>query len=219
MITILKKTSILFVVLLVSIGNTFAGDGPHKLVIQVSTDDPRTQVIALNNAVNLQKLYGMDNVQIEIVAYGPGLGLMTKKSKQAQRVTSLAMQDITFSACANTMAKVKKKTGKEPKLLEGVQYGEDASRGVELFDMTTDSAEQADQRAHQPIVADDLRSHAAAQEQFAKSNAASGGEAAQLTSADEDERPAATGRSDSTTPCIPRQMAKRRARWLAAALE
>ena len=38
----------------------------------------------------------------------------------------------------------------------------------------------------QPIVADDLRSHAAAQEQFAKSNAASSGEAAQLSSADED---------------------------------
>ncbi len=49
----------------------------NKLVIQVSTDDARTQRIALNNAVNLQKLYGVDNIQIEIVAYGPGLGLLT----------------------------------------------------------------------------------------------------------------------------------------------
>jgi|GEM_PF-5297302 len=32
---------------------TQAGDGKNKLVIQVSTDDPRTQKIALNNAVNL----------------------------------------------------------------------------------------------------------------------------------------------------------------------
>lgn len=31
---------------------------PHKIVIQVSTDDPRTQTIALNNAVNLQKALG-----------------------------------------------------------------------------------------------------------------------------------------------------------------
>jgi intracellular sulfur oxidation DsrE/DsrF family protein len=92
----------------------------NKLVIQVSTDDPRTQKIALNNAVNLQKLYGIDNIQIEIVAYGPGLGLMTTKSKQASRVTSLALQDITFSACGNTMKGVEKKTGKMPKLLEGV---------------------------------------------------------------------------------------------------
>ena len=90
------------------------------MVIQVSTDDPRTQKIALNNAVNLQKLYGIDNVKIEIVAYGPGLGLLTTKSKQADRVKSLAVQEITFSACHNTMKGAKRKTGKMPVLLEGV---------------------------------------------------------------------------------------------------
>ena len=97
-----------------------AGEKAHKMVIQVSTNDELTQKIALNNAVNLQKLYGMDNVTIEIVAYGPGLGLLTKKSKEADRVKSLAMQNITFSACGNTMAKVEKKTGKKPQLVEGV---------------------------------------------------------------------------------------------------
>jgi intracellular sulfur oxidation DsrE/DsrF family protein len=95
-------------------------DVKHKIVIQVSTDDPRTQKIALNNAVNLQKQYGLDNIAIEIVAYGPGLGLLTKKSGQADRVESLAMQEITFSACGNTMNKVAKKTGNMPVLLEGV---------------------------------------------------------------------------------------------------
>jgi len=62
----------------------------------------------------------MDNVEIEIVAYGPGLGLLTPKNKQAARVKSLAMQNITFSACQNTMNKVKKKKGHLPKLTEGV---------------------------------------------------------------------------------------------------
>ena len=95
-------------------------DPEHKIVIQVSTDDPRTQKIALNNAVNLQKFYGVDNIAVEIVAYGPGLGLLTKKSGQADRVESLAMSDITFSACGNTMNKVAKKSGKMPVLLEGV---------------------------------------------------------------------------------------------------
>jgi len=92
----------------------------NKIVIQVSTDDPRTQKMALNNAVNLQKLYGIDDIEIEIVAYGPGLDLLTEQSSQSKRVTSLALQDITFSACGNTMKAVKKKTGKMPKLLEGV---------------------------------------------------------------------------------------------------
>jgi len=111
---------VLLVLLLAMSSFAQAGEVKNKLVIQVSTDDPRTQKIALNNAANLQKLYGMDNVVIEIVAYGPGLGLLTEKSGQASRVTSLALQDIHFSACGNTMQKVSKKTGKMPKLLEGV---------------------------------------------------------------------------------------------------
>jgi len=93
---------------------------PHKLVIQVSTDDVRTQKIALNNAANLQKLYGLDNVIIEIVVYGPGLDLLTTESALASRVQSLAVQDITFSACQNTMDAQKKKTGLLPVLLDGV---------------------------------------------------------------------------------------------------
>jgi len=101
--------------------NEVAQEKVHKVVIQVSTDDARTQKIALNNAVNLQKEYGMDNVVVEVVAYGPGLGLLTPKSDQADRVKSLAMQNITFSACGNTMRKVEKKSGKQVKLVEGVQ--------------------------------------------------------------------------------------------------
>jgi len=96
-------------------------DPAHKLVIQVNSDDPAIQKLALNNAVNVQKHYGMDNVAIEIVAYGPGLSLMTAGSQEAQRVTSLAAQDITLSACGNTIEGIKRKTGKEPVLLEGVR--------------------------------------------------------------------------------------------------
>jgi len=99
--------------------NMFAMD-MHKVVIQVSTSDPKVQNIALNNAVNLQKLYGIDNVSVEVVAYGPGLSLLTKKNKQSKRVSSLAMQDIKFSACGNTMKKVERKKGKKPILSEGV---------------------------------------------------------------------------------------------------
>lgn len=100
---------------------TAGDDAKRKIVIQVSTDDPRTQKIALNNAVNVQKALGIDNVEVEIVAYGPGLSLLTKANKQAGRVASLAMQDIKFSACGNTMKKITKKKGKAPVLVEGVK--------------------------------------------------------------------------------------------------
>ena len=110
---------LIMIIALVASSLAHASD-TKKVVIQVSTDDARTQTIALNNAVNLQKALGMDNVTVEIVAYGPGLGLLTKNSKNAARVSSLAMQNINFSACANTMAKVEKKKGKKPQLTEGV---------------------------------------------------------------------------------------------------
>jgi len=99
------------------------GFGPkHKLVIQVNTKDKLTQKIALNNAVNIQKAYGVDNVAVEIVAYGPGLSMLTPKNKkQANRVKSLAVQGIKFSACGNTIRKITKKKGKSPKLIKGVK--------------------------------------------------------------------------------------------------
>jgi len=117
----IKQIVTLLLLSLLMVANSYAEqDSPHKLVIQVSTDDVSTQKMALNNAVNLQKLYGLDNVIIEIVAYGPGLDLLTTESAVASRVESLALQDITFSACQNTMNTQKKKTGLLPVLLDGV---------------------------------------------------------------------------------------------------
>jgi intracellular sulfur oxidation DsrE/DsrF family protein len=77
--------------------------------------------MALNNAVNVQKELGLDNVIIEIVAYGPGLSLLTPNNELSQRVPSLAMQNMTFSACGNTMHSIEEKTGKPVTLVEGVQ--------------------------------------------------------------------------------------------------
>lgn len=97
-------------------------DGPKKVVIQVSSKDALTQKIAVNNAVNVMKEYGPGNVVVEIVAYGPGLSMLTKKNKQSKRIKGLALGDgLTFSACNNTMKKIKKKKGKMPKLTEGVK--------------------------------------------------------------------------------------------------
>lgn len=96
-------------------------DAKHKVVIHVSSHDAETQGIALANAVNLQAHYGIDNVAIEVVAYGPGLSLLTDPGEQSDRVKSLAQQNISFSACANTMKSVETKTGKQPRLAHGVR--------------------------------------------------------------------------------------------------
>jgi intracellular sulfur oxidation DsrE/DsrF family protein len=92
-----------------------------KVVIQASSGDAATQSLVLNNAANLQEaLGGMDKVQIEVVAYGPGLALLTAESPLADRVKSMAVQNVRFSACENTMAAIERRTGKRPELASGV---------------------------------------------------------------------------------------------------
>ena len=112
--------AMLFMALLAANLVNASDDKKHKIVIQVSTDDVKTQAIAMNNAVNLQKHYGMDEIDIEIVAFGPGVGMLTAKNDQSSRVQSLLAQDISFSACGNTLNKIEQKKGKKPALTEGV---------------------------------------------------------------------------------------------------
>jgi len=124
---IVRSSYVLFAVLgftLLAARPALAADSlepKHKLVIQVSSADKESQQLAINNAVNVQQVYGIDDVAIEIVAYGPGLSILTTENEQATRVKSLATQNIKFSACGNTIAAFKKKTGKDPVLTEGVK--------------------------------------------------------------------------------------------------
>jgi len=93
----------------------------HKIVIQVSSADKVIQKMAINNAVNLQNHYGRDNIKIEIVAYGPGLSLLTSKSKQASGIENLQMNDVSFSACSNTIEIMEKRFSKKIELLEDIE--------------------------------------------------------------------------------------------------
>jgi intracellular sulfur oxidation DsrE/DsrF family protein len=89
----------------------------HKLVLQLSDDDEQKHQSVLDVASNVTKHYGQDMVDIEIVAFGPGLKLLFKNGEHADRVTRLAEDTgVRFNACGNTLQTIKKKTGKEPAL-------------------------------------------------------------------------------------------------------
>lgn len=81
--------------------------GRYRLVIQVSDNDPAKWNLALNNARNVQVDLGMDNVDVEIVAYGPGLPMLKADSKVAQRLDSAIKQGVGLMACENTMKNTK----------------------------------------------------------------------------------------------------------------
>lgn len=88
-------------------GTGAAGDGKHRVVIQVSDNDPAKWNLALNNAQNLQNALGKDNVQVEIVAYGPGLNMLKVDSKVAGRVSAALDKNVDIAACGTTMKKMK----------------------------------------------------------------------------------------------------------------
>ena len=75
----------------------------HKLVLQVSDNDPAKWNLALNNAKNVQDDVGEANVDIEIVAYGPGIGMLKLESPSASRVQEAIKANIKVIACENTM--------------------------------------------------------------------------------------------------------------------
>lgn len=84
-----------------------AQSGKYHVVIQVSDSDPGKWNLALNNAQNLQQALGKDKVQVEIVAYGPGLNMLKANSKVAGRVNGALDQSVDIVACGNTMKKMK----------------------------------------------------------------------------------------------------------------
>ena len=76
----------------------------QKLVIQVSDADPGKWRLALNNVKNVQDdLGGPDAVDIEVVAYGPGIGMLKGDSVVAQQIAAALKNEVKVVACENTM--------------------------------------------------------------------------------------------------------------------
>lgn len=86
----------------------FEDSSPHNIVYQCNKADPEYLQHILFSAGELLRRYG-DDVQIVIVAFGPGLQLLGKKPEHPipaelqQRASSLSMYGVAFHACGNTM--------------------------------------------------------------------------------------------------------------------
>jgi intracellular sulfur oxidation DsrE/DsrF family protein len=86
------------------------GPGPtarERVVIQVSDGDPAKWNLALNVAGNVQQAFGKDKVDVAIVAYGPGIGMLKAMAPVEARVSGAAAQGVQVLACENTMRREK----------------------------------------------------------------------------------------------------------------
>jgi hypothetical protein len=90
----------------------------HHIAIQIDQNDPQIMNLVLNNATNVIEYYRGKNedVNLDIVAYGPGLHMLRADTSPVQdrikRLKDMAFPGkIQFSACNNTKQGMEKAEG------------------------------------------------------------------------------------------------------------
>ena len=89
----------------------------HRIVLQLSDNDPKKQGLVISVANNLLKFYDPDKVAIEVVTFGPGIDLLRPENGNRKLVESLVAQGVRFDVCQNTVDTIERETGKRPDVI------------------------------------------------------------------------------------------------------
>ena len=95
---------------------------PHRLILQVNSNEPAMMNLALNNATNVAQYYKDlgENVTIDVVTFGPGLHMLrddTSPVKARIKAISESTPSISFEACSNTRENMSRAESKEVPLI------------------------------------------------------------------------------------------------------
>jgi uncharacterized protein len=95
---------------------------PHRLILQVNSNEPAMMNLALNNATNVAQYYKDlgENVKIDVVTFGPGLHMLrddTSPVKARIKAISESTPSISFEACSNTRENMSRAESKEISLI------------------------------------------------------------------------------------------------------
>ncbi len=108
----------------------------HRVAIQVSSEEHRTQELALGNAHNYAAYYKAkgEPFQIEIVAFGPGYGMMRDDISMVKgNIESLKQElgdRISFAACQNTRAGIAASMGQKPEQVPQIKEATSTPSGI-----------------------------------------------------------------------------------------
>jgi intracellular sulfur oxidation DsrE/DsrF family protein len=75
----------------------------YRVAFQVSDADPAKWHLTLNNIRNAQQELGGEHTKIELVVFGPGIGMLMAASDVAGRIAEAVKTGVAVSACENTM--------------------------------------------------------------------------------------------------------------------
>jgi uncharacterized protein len=116
-------TVVLMSISFISVG--IGGEGKaHHVAIQIDQNDPQVMNLVLNNATNVIEYYRAkkEEVDVDIVAYGPGLHMLRADTSPVQdrikRIRDIVFPGkIQFSACNNTKEAMEKTEGRAISIL------------------------------------------------------------------------------------------------------
>jgi hypothetical protein len=118
------QTIILFSILsLFIIPSAFGQNTEHKIVFQLTSEDPKLHKGLIKQLNNLKNGWG-ESVEMEVVCHGPGINfLIVGISEYQKEIEELSVKGIHFVACENTL--IEKKIDKNTVIpnLEFVKMG------------------------------------------------------------------------------------------------
>lgn len=89
-----------------------------RYVLQISDADASKRGMVLKVAAHILKHYGKGKVDVEVVAFGPGIKLLLADNNPlAPLISKLSAQGVRFSACGNALHHLTKVLGYAPKLV------------------------------------------------------------------------------------------------------
>jgi hypothetical protein len=75
----------------------------YRVTFQVSDADPAKWNLTLNNIRNAVLELGAEHTKVEVIAFGPGIGMLMASSDLAGRVADAVKTGVCVFACENTM--------------------------------------------------------------------------------------------------------------------
>ena len=79
----------------------------NRALFQVTDNDPARWNMILNNMTNLKEGVGSEDVEIELIAYGPGILMLKADSPVKHRIADAMKSGVHVNACQNTMTGMK----------------------------------------------------------------------------------------------------------------
>ena len=80
-----------------------AGHVPHRVVFVLTSGDNADWEMTFANIRNMIKGFAPAKVEVELIAYGPGLAVLKKDSAVQSELVALESPDVHLVACENSM--------------------------------------------------------------------------------------------------------------------